>query len=162
MHQVCGPTEHVSCVSVTQPGWLDTGTPRAWHSVGCVMFIPDIWLSLHPTRPAGSLTKLVLVFCPTWPYLAAVWRRHLSPSLLASLSRAPVFSTSHRTVSCRPHWNTTNSQLGKHLSLGKVALMSPRQKSGMVQKREGSHLEFINDLRGENRSFKGPKLKLRL
>ena len=87
-------------------GWLDTGSPRAWHSVRCVMFIPDISLSLLYTTQ-GHLDCWFL----TWPYLAAVWRRHLSPSLLASLSLSLVFSTNHRTVSCRPYWNKHNTSI---------------------------------------------------
>ena len=98
--------EHVSCLSVELLEWLDREAPRAWHSDRCVMFIPDISLSLLYTTQ-GHLDCWFL----TWPYLAAVWRRHLSPSLLASLSLSLVFSTNHRTVSCRPYWNKHSTSI---------------------------------------------------
>ena len=121
--------ERVLCLSVELLEWLDREASRAWHSDRCVMFIPDTWLSLQETRPAWLLV--------TWPYLAAVCRRHLSPSLLASLSLSRVFSTSHRTVSCRPHWNKNISQNWQFFNL---PCYMPRQKTWG----HGSHLESRN------------------
>ena len=95
-HHNSQPTCFMSELSANLPEWLDTGP-----------HVPDILCAVSCLYPI-SLHKATLIAL-TCPYLAAVWRRHLSPSLLASLSLSRVFSTSHRTVSCRPNWNREKS-----------------------------------------------------
>ena len=85
---------------------LDTGhwATRAWHLVSCVM----LYLISQGQTLSLTIPVWVVIQYLTWPYLAAVWRRHLSlsPSLLASRSRSLVFSTSHCTVSSLPYWKS--------------------------------------------------------